>query len=373
MWPTSPSWDAAWRDGGQVFVRAEVWRGGALQTLPDGSTSLRVSGGAVAVDEGSKTRRKLSLSVANTDLDPVSATDLLAPFGTDLKVFMGIGYTDGTVEYAPVGVFRLTTPARPSLFAPLSLTADDYSSVLAGDRFLAPWVTSPGTLVTAEIRAMALASVPSLTVLDFTGSRAVTSAVTWERDRWDAMIQLAQSIGAEVFFDPTGALVIRPVPQLVGTPVWSCDAGSAAANLLDVAVGMSSEGVYNAVVATSTPPGRAPLAAVVYQRSGPMAWSSTFRRPRFWATQMPMTLDGLYATGAAILAKSVTAARQLDPSSVPNPALDAGDPIAVQLPSGWSENRFLSRFTLPLEPGAMPLTTRVPIDAAFAALAAGLS
>jgi hypothetical protein len=36
----------------------------------------------------------------------------------------------------------------------------------------------------------------------------------WEEDRWAAIDELARSIGADVFFDGNGALVIRDEPTL---------------------------------------------------------------------------------------------------------------------------------------------------------------
>ena len=372
MWPTSPLWDAAWRAGGQMVVRAEVWRAGAVQTLPDGSTSLRVLGGSVTIDEGSKVRRTLSLQVANTDLDPVQASDLLSPFTTDLRVWVGITLTDGTVESAPVGVFRLTSVARSSVREALTLSGSDYSAVIARSRFLAPWVTAAGGLVTSEIAAIAQSVVPGLPVLDLTGSRALTTAATWDREPWDAVTQLAQSIAAEPFLSPSGLqLVIRPVPKVSGTSVWLCDAGSSTANLVDVAVGLSSEGVYNAVVASSS--GSGPLvSAIAYQSSGPLAWSK-IRAPRFYASPMLTTVDQCEAAAAGILARSVAYARQIAPQAVPNPALDVGDLVDVVLPSGAKEQRVITKIGLPLAPAVMSLDTRVAADVALAAYASGLT
>lgn len=374
MWPVSSQWDSGWRAGGVVTVVAEVWSGGSRQTLPDGSTSLRVTGGTLTIDESSKVRRSLSLTVANTDLDPVGDASLLTPFGTDIKLWVGITYTDGSTELAPCGVFRLTAPARPSVFQPLTLAASDYAAVMQRARFLAPWVTNAGTLVTAEIAAMAQSAVPGQVVVDLTGSRAVTSAATWDRDRWDAMTALAQSIGAECFFDPQGQLIIRAVPSTVMSTVWTCDAGTSTAVMTDVATGLSSDSVYNAVVATSTPPNGSPVTAVAYQTTGKLAWSNV-KLPRFWATPLPMSYDGLCTAASSILAKSVAYSRAISPSAVWNPALDVGDPIRVVLPSGSSENRRVSRIVLPLSPegGPMQLDTRVAADVALTAYASGLS
>ncbi len=374
MWPVSAQWDPGWRAGGVVSVTAEVWVNGARQTLSDGATSLTVTGGSLTVDESSKVRRTLSLTIANTDLDPVRDSSLLAPFGTDLRMYMSLGYTDGSTERVPLGVFRLTAPARPSVFQPLTLAASDYAYVMQRARFVTPWATAAGTLVTAEIAAMATNAVPGLSVVDMTGSRATTGAATWERERWDAMTSLAQSIGAEVFFDVQGQLVIRPVPTSATTSAWTCDAGTSTAVMTDVSVGMSSETTYNAVVATSTPQGGTPTTAIAYQTSGPLAWG-VVKYPRFWATPLPMSYDGLAAAASSILARSVAFSRDISPSAVWNPALEAGDPVTVTLPSGQSDIRRISRIVLPLSPdgGPMQLSTRVTADVGLTPYLSGLS
>lgn len=373
MWAVSDRWDAVWRAGGSVVTVAEVWRAGARQTLPDGSTSLQLTGGTVTVDESSKVRRTLTATVGNVDLDPVSAADLLSPFGTDVKVWSGITYADGTTELVPVGVFRITTPGRSGVLADLAVTGADYSKVLADARFLRPWVTPAGSLITDEVRRLALDAAPSLTFLNLSGSRARTAAVTFDKDRWDAVTSLAQSIGCEPYFDPNGTLVVRPVPTVTTTPVWACTSQAADANMVDVATGLSSDTVYNAVVATGATSGQAPVAAVAYQLSGPLAWSATFKRPRFYASPVLTTVQQCQSAAAAILTRSVAYSRTLSPQAVPNPALDVGDSITVTLPTGRTDVRVVTSIRLPLAPGPMALTTRVAADAGLTPFVGGLS
>ena len=373
MWPTSDQWDKAWRSGGTVVTRVEVWRAGVRQTLPDGSTSLLVNGGTVSVDESSKVRRTLTLTVGNVDLDPISAADLLSPFGTDLHVWAGITFTDGTTEVAPVGVFRIAAPGRSGVLSELAITASDYSKVLADARFLSPWVTPSGSLVTDEIHRMATDAVPSVTFLNLSGSRARTSVLTFDKDRWDAITSLAQSIGCEPYFDPTGTLVVRAVPTVTTAPVWACTSNAADANMIDVATGLSGDTVYNAVIATGSASGAPPVAAIAYQRSGPLAWSATFRRPRFYASPVLTTVQQCQSAATAILTRSVAYSRTLSPQSVPNPALDVGDSITVTLPSGLSDIRVVTSLRIPLAPGVMPLTTRVAVDAGLTPYVSGLS
>ncbi len=369
MQPVSGRWDSALRVAHDLVVTCEVWTAGVRQTLPDGTTSLRVVSGQVTVDEGSKVRRTATIVIANPELLPIAPGDLLTPPFVDLRVFSGVRYAEGDVEMVPVGVFRLSSASLPAWLSGIQLAGDDYSRVLVDARFLGPWATPAGNKVTAEIARMATAVLPSLTVVDFTGSAAKTAASSWDRDRWDSMDKLAASIGAEVFFDPVGRLIIRPVPQVTSTSqsVWTVDGATPTAVMTDVSTSLSVDRVYNAVVASSSAQGVV-ASAVAYQRSGPFAWSSSFQRPRFYSSPVLTTVNQCASAATAILARSVAFTRQITVQSVPNPALEVGDVVTVTLPPDVngrvvSEPRIVSRITLPLAPAAMGVDTRVGVDA----------
>lgn len=370
MYPVSGRWDDAIRSSPNLQVVVEVWRSGARQTLPDGTTSLAVVDGTLMVDESQKVRRSLNLTTANPELTPVLATDLLSPATTDLKVFIGPQYTEGDVELAPMGVFRISSSARSGYLAGVSITAGDYTKVLTDARFLAPWATPAGNLVSAEIQSMALDALPGLTFIDLTGSTARTTATSWDRNRWDAMDKLASSIGAEVFFDVVGRLILRPVPQVTSssTSVWSVNAGDETAVITDYATALSADRVYNAVVATSSAQG-VTASGAAYLTDGPYAYSATFKRPQFYSSPMLTTVGQCQSAASAILARSSAASRQISAQVAPNPALDVGDIVQVTLmpeASGrtTSELRVVSKLTFPLRESAMSLDTRVGLTAA---------
>ncbi len=371
MWDVSARWDSAVRVAHEVVVVAEIWRDGVRQTLPDGSTSLSVTGGSVTVDESSNVRRSCSVTLSNVELSPVLATDLLSPFGTDIRIYQGVRYTQGDTELVPVIHARIGNAGQTNYLAPVSITADDYSKVMQDARFLAPWTTPAGNLVTTEIRNMVLDAAPLTTVIDLTGSTAKTSAASWDRDRWNAILKLSDSIGADTYFDPLGRLIIRPTPLVTAASaaVWTVDAGSSTAVMTDVATALSSDRVYNAVVASSSQPGVV-ASALAYQQSGAFAYSK-FKRPRFYSSPFLSTIGQCQSAAAAILARGVAFARQISPTAAPNPALEVGDVITVVMPANTAgvvitEKRIVSKVRIPLGPGPMSLETRVGIDAGFA-------
>jgi hypothetical protein len=256
-------------------------------------------------------------------------------------------------------------PERPSIRShEVRLDARDYSYVIAAARFERPWNIGAGDLVTDAITELVLDVLPWVEVVDLTASTRRTRPATFERERWQAVTTLADSIGADVGFDPEGRLIIRPVPTIATEPDWTIDYGHGAAVMTDIGVGMSVEGLYNAVTATSSDSEQV-VSATVYQQSGPFAWRAGFKRPRFYASPMLRTVEDCESAATAILARSLALSQPLEPTSAPNPALEVGDTVAVLVPSPTGPDlasRLVAGFTLPLGPGSMPLTVRTETD-----------
>ena len=149
MYPTSARWGDRVRSSGEAVARVEVWRRGVHQGV-----TLPVSTGSVRLDESSNVRRTLTLSIGDPSLMPTGVADLLSPRDTDLKVWAGVRYQEGDEELVPLGVFRLVTPARPSLrSAEVTLAARDHSDTLARARFPRPFNVARGSRVTNVIAA----------------------------------------------------------------------------------------------------------------------------------------------------------------------------------------------------------------------------
>lgn len=361
MWEVSDRFLDGVASSHEVVTHVEVWRDGAfVRDLP-------VTGGEVVVDEGSKVRRTLSISSSEIDLDPKTAEDLLAPFGTELRVYTGLRFTEGDTEIVPVGVFGIQSAGRAGWLADLGITGEDRSRAIADSRLLAPY-TPNGVSVFDAIVALCSPVIPNLEVYDLTESlratEATASKITFERERWDAVEALAAGIGCEAVFDPEGRLMIREVPQVTAAtaPVWAIEANTDNAVMLDIATALSADKVYNAVVATSSDEG-VNVTRVVYQATGALRWRQGFQRPRFYASPLIKSAEDAVSAATAILARSLVYAQGVELETLPNPALTVGDPILVTRPDGTKETRIVSRLTIPLYLASMKVDTRVGIEA----------
>lgn len=377
MQPVSADWDAALRVAREKTSTVEVWAPGAASAVV-----LVAKGGNVRVDETSAVRRVLTLELADlylpgtkTPLTPAKVSDLLAPFGTEIRVWSGHQYTSGWTEQVPVGAFTLTDTRRPSWLSSLQLTAPDRSRAVSLARFLKPYNVAAGTLVTGVIAAL-IARGGSFPVVDLSGSRIVTQApASFEAgaDPWEEARKLASSIGCEVAPDATGAFVIRPVPQ-VGTPVWTVDVDKTKGALLDVGQKMTSEGVYNAVAVSSSAAGAEPVTGYAWASDGDLAvtkpgvgWRSTFFSTPIGIT----TVDQAMAAAAAMLPSKMAAARIVEPVTVANVALDTGDTVTLSVPV--SKDRLtmdtfpavISSLAFSLHPDSAGMTLGVRYPATF--------
>ncbi len=359
-WPVSARWDAACRASRTMVVQAQVWSQGVYT-----GTDLDVEDGAIRIDEGSRVRRSGQLVSANVDLMPDTADDLLSPTTADILISVGHTYTEGDVELAPVGMMRVQVPSMPSLDSPLRLDISDYFSVLAVTKPPMAWVTVAGTPVVTEIAALVHSVLPWVEIIDMTGSRAVTRSQVWTGSFGDAVWSLSTAIAAEAVFDVLGRLILRSIPDGSGPTAWTFDTDSETACVEDAARALDLSRVYNAVaVESSDPTLTSPISAVVYQSEGPLRWQPGFQRVRRFASPILRTVDDCRAAGLTVLSRSLIYAQQIDPTSLPNPALDGGDTVQLAIKGITAGPRVLSGATIGLsaDSAQMSTTTRVAAD-----------
>ena len=367
MWPVSDRFLEALTYSHGVYSEVDVWRGGSLVI-----ERLRISEGSVKVDEGSRVRRTVSLTIPDTSLTPIDANSLLAPVGTELRVRSGVVYPDGTTELVPVGVFRVQTAGASDWGGSVTVQGGDRTTALADDRFIVPRNTPAGTGVVAEITSMVQATLPEVEVFDETGNdTTLTTAATWEQDRDVAIETLAASIGAEAFFNQEGQFIIRPVPQV---PVdvtdedadWSVASGPAGV-MVNAGVSMSREGVYNgvAVIGQAVDGLNAAPSALAVVSTGAYAWDGPFgHKPTFYTSSMIFSVDQARAAAQARVGLLGPLQRVISPEVIPNAALSAGDVVKIVLPDGDSTFHIVTGFDLPLGPATYTLETRVAVDTA---------
>lgn len=356
MYDVSETFLSAIRHPHSIAVQVDAYYDGAL-LLEDIEI---LDGGTVTVAAGTGVRRTLDLTIADAGL--WSTLDVI---GVELRPSRGIRYPDGTVESVPLGVFQLdaqTMQMAPGGGIQVRSAPDRWAKVQRA-QFETPQPSVRTNTIKAEAYRLVAAAVDFNTAALLTDDVTLVGAVVWDRDRAAAATDLATSIGADVFFDVDGDLIIRDAPHLSQTPVWTVDA-SASGVMLGGQLSRDRSRTYNVVVATmGAVDGRTPFAPQIAEDTDPA--SRTFvlgpfgRVPYFYTSATFRSAGQAMAAALALLnrVKAVNAQFSLD--AVCNPALDRGDVITVLTPTGITERHMIDSLTIPLDVGgAQRITTR---------------
>jgi hypothetical protein len=342
-----------------VTLRAELWADGAA------AAALDVVGGSVSIDQRRATRRTVTCDLIDPtgQLVPRTATDLLVPTGTQLRLWRGIQLPDGTTEEAPLGVFRVTEPQFDTSGDGLriSLTGSDESDTVRAARLTTGWTITAGQPVGAQIRALLNDRHPTLPVRDDTNPNMLIGATTVlaagaDSDPWQAACDTATQHGCELFIDPTGTAVIRALPTSL-IPVIAYARGTEAV-ITRLSRKLSTATTYSGVVVASETSdaegGGLPIAVEIWDTnpSSPTYYLGAFgRRPYFITSKMITTTAQATATAQAHLARVTGILDAVEWDQLVNPALDAGDIVSL-----YDEELFLDA-VLTIEALTIPLTS----------------
>lgn len=362
MYAVTSKFLAALTASHRMVATVDAYYGGSLV-----AADIPIRDGSVTVDRGSKTRRTLSLTVADPSLLPWSPTDTLATYGQELVVKRGIRYPNGVQELVPLGTFRINEPSGDTLYGPVTLTGATAEVDIIDDKFQAPTSTRGHSGTFSAIDALIHQTLPTATVVNLTdGARNPTLAVAdWDvgADRWDAVVQLATAMQAEVYVDATGRFVVADRPDvLTGPVVWDIGEGEGGA-LISSARQMSRTNVFNAVVASgeNTASGAAPVSAVAkdLNPSSPTRWGGPFGKvTKTISSPLWTTVGACQSAAQFALLDAITPNIQASISSLPNPALEAGDVTRIST-AGRKELFLVQSLVIPLTvDGAFSITLR---------------
>ncbi|WP_282203896.1 DUF5047 domain-containing protein [Kitasatospora fiedleri] len=361
MYAVSARFLAALSTSHQIKVQVDAYYNGAL-TVAD----LPISGGSVTVDRGSKVQRKLSLTIPDPAYLPWSATDTLGPYGQTLVVSRGVVFPDGSTEMCPLGIFRVDEPSGDVDIGPVTVTGQSGEVYIQDDRFTAPTSTSGYGTCVAAITGLIQASVPAATVVNLTaGARnpACPTAV-WDAgsDRWDAVLQIGTAMQAEVYVDVLGRYVITDVPDIsTALPVWDVAAG-ATGNLVAASRKVARAGVYNAVQVTSENSSAGTFftaTATDTSPTSPTRWGGPFGKiTKRYSSGLLTSTAACLATAQTMLRDATAPNVETSLSTLPNPALAAGDCIRATY-AGRKDLFLVQAFSVPLDVGGdFPLSLR---------------
>jgi hypothetical protein len=153
MYPASGEFKTAILSDHIVVSKAEVWNQDSK--LID----LNIDSGKVTVSVNSGVRRTCDVTLVTdrtaSNLVPDNGFDTLAPFGNELKLYRGVKFANGSIEYVPLGVFVMTDVDIQDSNDGVSMTirGEDRSLFISRAKWTAPYQMVSGTLE-ASLRAM---------------------------------------------------------------------------------------------------------------------------------------------------------------------------------------------------------------------------
>jgi hypothetical protein len=337
LYAVSAQYLDAVRNGGRYTVVVDAWRNDAPVF---GGKDLPVASGSVTDSSTPGVRRQLDLELTPEPGQTVQGLfDLLSPIGTELRVRSLLHYPNNvSSETVPLGVFDVD--AEDMGYAPggtLTVRASDKWVKIQRARFVTPYASNPLLTITAQIATLirrALGNDEPVTVT--ATSTAMTPRVVWERNMDETINNLAQSIGAWVYFDRDGRATIADLPADDATPSWAITSDSAGV-LLDASRSRDRSKTYNMVVVTGElVDNEALFTPVVIQdqdANSPTYVAGPFGQvPYFYSSPLLTTSAQASKAGRSILARVKGLNAQLTLSTVRNHALDALDAISVSLP-----------------------------------------
>lgn len=317
---------------------------------------VKLLDGSVKVDLSNPIRRKLDALIVAKESDPecdTFRTEIRAQYGISLNNFDWIWFTVGTF---------VVTAAEEAGAGQMKITGEDRWRRVVDARFLSPVVTS-GLHINA-IDALITDADGRIVCTDYTGKTSQHRSSVWERDRDKAVLELAKAIGVDVYFNPSGAAEIRPVPVIDATSAWRVHGGDGGV-LIEPRRKKSRDKVYNAVVAEGEDASgnvavRA-VATVGATNSQLQYGGAAGQKPRFYRSTLITTQEQAQNTANSLLAKVSGAAKTVTIDSFTNPALEAGDTLHVEIEPGRYELHLVEAFDIPLGPGGMTIATRAAV------------
>ena len=362
-----------------MLARFTVYQNGIAQGSP---YTASMSTGSVTVDRNSEQRRTGQITVVLEPvippplLMPANPQSLLAPFGTEIFLEIGISPSNGqlsSVQWVPLGLFVIATSITDDTTTNLVVTLDlyDRSWTISQRALKKPYnfpATPSGNFVD---EVMALANMvwgqqQNVAPLQYniTPTAATVPVASYNQgaDPWSALQDMASAVGYELFFNAYGVVTGFPVPNPTTQPVvWNyTDNADAVTGLpgtgsealmgdfyttpIGVSVEMTRDGIYNDIIIQGT--GTANMAT--YTGSGleasgpPILAEAAVTNP-----QSPMYVGGamgdvpnfvssslVTSAGAQQMANTdlevaTSTAWQVTITVPPNPILDVDDVVSI--------------------------------------------
>lgn len=214
----------------------------------------------------------------------------------------------------------------------IKVECKDLTALLAADRLLAPESPKRNATVYSELVRLAK-NIPVTITAGLEATRSVPASVVYERERMNAIDDLAERITGFVRQTQTGGLEVVPInPSLV--PVWEI-VGGETGTLIEYSSDLALDDIYNGVISSSGAgqDGQQVYVGRAFETDGPLRWGGIIGcRPYFHSSSLISSQDQA-SKDAKTRLESLIRNRfvKLNVTCLANPLLQVGD--VVGLPS----------------------------------------
>lgn len=354
--------------GFRHYARIEVWSGDGrlLDTLipldrQGEEGGLFYTSASVSATLNSRVARQLSVTVP-MDMYPAGVTDLLAPFGNELRAYLGVRLGDGSLKYV-WQVFRgKIRDVSQSSDGTCMLTCADRANDVVDVGFVSPVNSDPDNTVLLEWQRLIADALPDAT---FGASDVFDKRIeplTWEFDRGSALDEMARSVGAVWYPLANGDFVLRRFPWATeGLPVVTLS-DAVDGEVLSWTARRARDAIFNIVTVTGERlNGDVPVYATASDTTigSPTNVAGNFGvRSRLERLQTPSTQGGAQSVADALLRTYVAPTEEWTIGVVPDGSLELGDVLSLEV-AGRAVVQVVTDFALPLDlSGTMSVSTR---------------
>lgn len=338
-----------------------------VEWSPDGETweGVELVEGSATADAGSQVCWGLDATLRGVEVGRFG----LSPYGSMLRASMGLVYGPTDVEWVPLGLYRCDKAVRsrrdPDV---VKVTGSSFEAAVIESRFDAPRVIPDGP-ARATVEDLIREVLPEALISWQVDEEWIPRIVT-ELDRWAVIdgdrdaSSVARALAARMRTDGRGVFAMRPGSTLQDDPVWYAQAG---VSLVDASETIQRDKTYNVVVVTGnaddgTPPVGPGIAEDLEPTSPTFVGRSPLqggfgRVPRHYSSPLLQTSTACVKAARTQLADYLGLAKQADFDALPNYALEVGDVVLVDGPSG-RESNVLDKITYGLTSASVKASTR---------------
>lgn len=349
------------------YARIEVWSGQGIQlaiVAPDTGSpegGLVFTGASVGATLNNRVARNFFLTVP-AYLYPAQVTDLLAPFGNELRVFAGVRLGDGSDPYT-WQVFRgRIRSVTQSSDGSCTIECADRAADVADVNFVSPQNSQTTNSVSQEWERLIVDAVPDATFGASDPFGKPVEPLTWEFDRASALDEMARSVGALWYPLANGDFVLRRFPWNVASPPLVTLTDAPGGTVSGWTVTRSRDAIFNLVTVTGERlNGDAPVYATAADTTpgSPTNVAGGFGiKSRLERLQTPSTPGGAASAARELLRTYVAPTEEWTLLCVPDASLELGDMITIEV-EGRSVLQVVTSIMLPVGlAGDMTISTR---------------